>query len=158
MEDYDKILFLESLIDQASNKLKKLGCRKTKFFLVNDGLYQFFELGIDGIGKVKKLDEKTGATFSLFFALGGNSMLEKSSAMQHSIKAVINRWKKTKKAEYEDILLQIVHSMENAVEHDNYSIGLEMYPHIDGPAGIILWHANMPIEQLAIDISMRGDL
>lgn len=157
MEDHDKILFLESLLGQASKKLKKLGCRKTKFFLVNDGLYPFFGLGIDGIGKVKKVNEKTGATFSLAFPLYGNPVIEKSSAMRHSIKAVINRWKKTKKAEYEDILLQIVHSMENVVEHDNYSIGLEMYPHIGGLAGIILWHANMPIEQLAIDISIRGD-
>lgn len=158
MKNTDKILFLESLLNQASKKLKKLGCRKSKFFLLNDDPYPFFGLGIDGIGKMKKLNEKTGATFALSFPLCGNSMLEKSSAMQHSIKAIINRWKKTKKAEYEDILLQIVHSMENAVEHDGYSIGLEMHPYIGRPDGIILWHANMPIEQLAIDISMRGDL
>ena len=158
MKNDDKILFLESLLDQAGKKLKKLGCRKSKFFLVNDGPYPFFGLGIDGIGKVKKVNEKTGAAFSLTFPLYGNPVIEKSGAMRHSIKAVINRWKKTKKAEYEDILLQIVHGMENAVEHDNYSIGLEMYPHIGRQAGIILWHANMPIEQLAIDISMRGDL
>jgi len=157
MEDHDKILFLESLLDQASKKLKKLGYRKSKFFLLNDGPYPFFGLGIDGIGKVKKVNEKTGAAFSLTFPLYGNPMIEKSGTMQHSIKAVINRWKKTKKAEYEDILLQIVHDMENAVEHDGYSIGLELHFHIGRPNGIILWHANMPIEQLAIDISIRGD-
>ena len=98
-------------------------------------------------------DEKTGATFSLPFAMNGNSKFEKSRKVKHSIRTIINQWKKSKSAVDADILLQIVSQMEHEVEN-GWSIGLKFEKSL--VPGLILWHAHVPIEQLAISLDVEA--
>ena len=143
MEDVEKIVFLDKLLSQASKRLDFFD-NPSEFYLFDDAL--FFKLGTDSCD-VQRVNEKTGATFYLPFSIISNPILEKSRKVKHSIQTIINRWKKSKRAVDADILLQIVFQMEYEVEN-GWSIGLEFEKSL--VPGIILWHAYVPIEQLAI--------
>ena len=147
MEDTEKIEFLDRLLLQASKRLDFFG-KPSKFYLFDDGF--FFRLGTNSCD-VRRVNEKTGTTFSLPFAMNGNPVREKSSKVKHSILTIINRWKKSKRAVDADILLQIVSQMEHEVEN-GWSIGLKFES--NPVPGMILWHAHVPIEQLAISLDV----
>ena len=149
MEDVDKIVFLDKLLSQASKRLDFFG-KPNKFYLFDDAI--FFKLGTDSCD-VQRVNEKTGATFSLPFAMNGNSKFEKSRKVKHSIRTIINQWKKSKSAVDADILLQIVSQMEHEVEN-GWSIGLKFEKSL--VPGLILWHAHVPIEQLAISLDVEA--
>ena len=149
MEDVDKIAFLDKLLSQASKRLDFFG-KSSKFYLFDDGF--FFRLGTDSCD-VQRVNEKTGATFSLQFSTTSNPVLEKSSKVKHNIRTIINRWKKSKRAVDADILLQIVSQMEHEVEN-GWSIGLKFEKSL--VPGMILWHAHVPIEQLAISLDVEA--
>ena len=149
MEDVDKIVFLDKLLSQASKRLDFFG-NQNKFYLFDDAI--FFKLGTDSCD-VQRVNEKTGATFYLPFTMNGNPVLEKSSKIKHSIRAIINRWKKSKCTVDADILLQIVLQMEHEVEN-GWSIGLKFEKSL--VPGMILWHAHVPIEQLAISLDVEA--
>ena len=149
MEDVEKIEFFDRLLSQASKRLDFFG-KSSKFYLFDDAI--FFKLGTDSCD-VQRVNVKTGATFSLPFAINGNSMLEKSRKVKHSIQAIINRWKKSKSAVDADILLQIVLQMEHEVEN-GWSIGVKLEKSL--VPGLILWHAHVPIEQLAIALDLEA--
>ena len=149
MEDVDKIAFLDKLLSQASKRLDFFG-NSSKFYLFDDGL--FFKLGTDSCD-VQRVNEKTGATFYLPFSITSNPILEKSRKVKHSIQTIINRWKKSKSAVDADILLQIVLQMEHEVEN-GWSIGLKFEKSL--VPGLILWHAHVPIEQLAISLDVEA--
>lgn len=149
MEDVDKIVFLDKLLSQASKRLDFFGV-SSKFYLFDDGV--FFRLGTDSCD-VRRVNEKTGATFSLPFAMNGNTVLEKSIKVKRSVRTISNRWKKSKRAVDADILLQIVSRMEHEVEN-GWSIGLKFEKSL--VPGMILWHAHVPIEQLAISLDVES--
>lgn len=149
MEDVDKIVFLDKLLSQASKRLDFFG-NPNKFYLFDDAI--FFKLGTDSCD-VQLVNEKTGTTFYLPFTMNGNPVLEKSSKIKHSIRAIINRWKKSKRTVDADILLQIVLQMEHEVEN-GWSIGLKFEKSL--VPGMILWHAHVPIEQLAISLDVEA--
>ena len=149
MEDVEKIEFLDRLLSQASKRLDFFG-NSTKFYLFDDAI--FFKLGTDSCD-VKRVNEKTGATFYLPFSITSNPILEKSRKVKHSIQTIINRWKKSKSAVDADILLQIVSQMEHEVEN-GWSIGLKFERSL--VPGLILWHAHVPIEQLAISLDVEA--
>ena len=149
MEDTEKIEFLDRLLSQASKRLDFFG-KPSKFYLFDDGF--FFKLGTDSCD-VRRVNEKTGTTFSLPFAMNGNPVPEKSSKVKHSILTISNRWKKSKRAVDADILLQIVSQMEHEVEN-GWSIGLKFES--NPVPGLILWHAHVPIEQLAISLDIEA--
>ena len=149
MEDVEKIVFLDKLLSQASKRLDFFG-NPSEFYLFDDTI--FFKLGIDSCD-VQRVNEKTGATFSLQFTMNGNTMLEKSRKVKHSIQTIINRWKKSKSAVDADILLQIVLQMEHEVEN-GWSIGVKLEKSL--VPGLILWHAHVPIEQLAIALDLEA--
>ena len=149
MEDVEKIEFLDRLLSQASKRLDFFG-NSTKFYLFDDAI--FFKLGTDSCD-VKRVNEKTGATFYLPFSITSNPVLEKSRKVKHSIQTIINRWKKSKSAVDADILLQIVSQMEHEVEN-GWSIGLKFERSL--VPGLILWHAHVPIEQLAISLDVEA--
>lgn len=95
----------------------------------------------------------TSVSFSLPFSIHGNSMLEKSSELKHDMQTIINRWKRSKNALDAGILLEIVLQMEHEVEN-GWSI-VTGIPFKDNLVpGMILWHAHVPIEQLAISIDI----
>ena len=149
MEDVEKIEFLDRLLSQASKRLDFFG-NSTKFYLFDDAI--FFKLGTDSCD-VKRVNEKTGATFYLPFSITSNPVLEKSRKVKHSIQTIINRWKKSKITVDADILLQIVSQMEHEVEN-GWSIGLKFEKSL--VPGMILWHAHVPIEQLAISLDIEA--
>lgn len=149
MEDVDKIAFLDKLLSQASKRLDFFG-KSGKFYLFDDGF--FFRLGTDSCD-VQRVNEKTGATFSLPFSITSNPIIKKSRKVKHSIQTIINRWKKSKRAVDADILLQIVSQMEHEVEN-GWSIGLKFEKSL--VPGMILWHAHVPIEQLAISLDIEA--
>ena len=149
MEDVDKIAFLDKLLSQASKRLDFFG-NPSKFYLSDDGL--FFKLGTDSCD-VQRVNEKTGATFSLPFSITSNPIIKKSRKVKHSIQTIINRWKKSKITVDADILLQIVSQMEHEVEN-GWSIGLKFEKSL--VPGMILWHAHVPIEQLAISLDVEA--
>ena len=149
MEDTEKIEFLDRLLSQASKRLDFFG-KSSKFYLFDDGF--FFRLGTDSCD-VQRVNEKTGATFYLPFSITSNPILEKSRKVKHSIQTIINRWKKSKRAVDADILLQIVSQMEHEVEN-GWSIGLKFEKSL--VPGLILWHAHVPIEQLAISLDVEA--
>ena len=149
MEDVDKIVFLDKLLSQASKRLDFFG-NPSKFYLFDDCL--FFKLGTDSCD-VQRVNEKTGATFYLPFSITSNPVLEKSRKVKHSIQTIVNRWKNSKSAVDADILLQIVSQMEHEVEN-GWSIGLKFERSL--VPGMILWHAHVPIEQLAISLDVEA--
>ena len=149
MEDTEKIEFLDRLLSQASKRLDFFGI-PSKFYLFNDGF--FFRLGTDSCD-VRRVNEKTGATFSLPFSITSNPIIKKSRKVKHSIQTIINRWKKSKSAVDADILLQIVLQMEHEVEN-GWSIGVKLNKSL--VPGLILWHAHVPIEQLAIALDLEA--
>ena len=149
MEDVDKIAFLDKLLSQASKRLDFFG-NPSKFYLFDDGL--FFKLGTDSCD-VRRVNEKTGATFYLQFSTTSNPVLEKSSKVKYNIRTIINRWKKSNRTVDADILLQIVSQMEHEVEN-GWSIGLKLERSL--APGMILWHAHVPIEQLAISLDVEA--
>ena len=149
MEDVDKIEFLDKLLSQASKRLDFFG-NPNKFYLFDDAI--FFKLGTDSCD-VQRVNEKTGATFSLLFAMNVNPIFEKSRKVKHSIQTIINQWKKSKSAVDADILLQIVLQMEHEVEN-GWSIGVKLNKSL--VPGLILWHAHVPIEQLAIALDLEA--
>ena len=149
MEDVDKIAFLDRLLAQASKRLDFFGS-PSKFYLFDDAI--FFKLGTDSCD-LQRVNEKTGATFYLPFSITSNPILEKSRKVKHSIQTIINRWKKSKSAVDADILLQIVSQMEHEVEN-GWSIGLKFEKSL--VPGMILWHAHVPIEQLAISLDVEA--
>lgn len=87
------------------------------------------------------------------FSITSNHILEKSRKVKHSIQTIINRWKKSKRAVDANILLQIVSQMEHEVEN-GWSIGLKFEKSL--VPGLILWHAHVPIEQLAISLDVEA--
>ena len=149
MEDVEKIEFLDRLLSQASKRLDFFG-KSSKFYLFDDGF--FFRLGTDSCD-VQRVNEKTGATFSLPFSITSNPIIKKSRKVKHSIQTIINRWKKSKITVDADILLQIVSQMEHEVEN-GWSIGLKFEKSL--VPGMILWHAHVPIEQLAISLDVEA--
>ena len=149
MEDTEKIEFLDRLLSQASKRLDFFG-NSTKFYLFDDTI--FFKLGTDSCD-VKRVNEKTGTTFSLPFSITSNPIIKKSRKVKHSIQTIINRWKKSKITVDADILLQIVSQMEHEVEN-GWSIGLKFEKSL--VPGMILWHAHVPIEQLAISLDVEA--
>ena len=149
MEDVEKIVFLDKLLSQASKRLDFFD-NPSEFYLFDDAL--FFKLGTDSCD-VQRVNEKTGATFYLSFSITSNPILEKSRKVKHSIQTIINRWKKSKSAVDADILLQIVLQMEHEVEN-GWSIGLKFEKSL--VPGLILWHAHVPIEQLAIALDLEA--
>ena len=149
MEDTEKIEFLDRLLSQASKRLDFFG-KSSKFYLFDDGF--FFRLGTDSCD-VQRVNEKTGATFSLPFSITSNPIIKKSRKVKHSIQTIINRWKKSKITVDADILLQIVSQMEHEVEN-GWSIGLKFEKSL--VPGLILWHAHVPIEQLAISLDVEA--
>ena len=149
MEDVEKIVFLDKLLSQASKRLDFFS-KSSKFYLFDDAI--FFKLGTDSCD-VQRVNEKTGATFYLPFSITSNPILEKSRNVKHSIQTIINRWKKSKSAVDADILLQIVSQMEHEVEN-GWSIGLKFEKSF--VPGLILWHAHVPIEQLAISLDVEA--
>ena len=149
MEDTEKIEFLDRLLSQASKRLDFFG-KSSKFYLFDDGF--FFRLGTDSCD-VQRVNEKTGATFSLPFSITSNPIIKKSRKVKHSIQTIINRWKKSKITVDADILLQIVSQMEHEVEN-GWSIGLKFEKSL--VPGMILWHAHVPIEQLAISLDIEA--
>lgn len=149
MEDTEKIEFLDRLLSQASKRLDFFG-KSSKFYLFDDGF--FFRLGTDSCD-VQRVNEKTGATFSLPFSITSNPIIKKSRKVKHSIQTIINRWKKSKITVDADILLQIVSQMEHEVEN-GWSIGLKFEKSL--VPGMILWHAHVPIEQLAISLDVEA--
>jgi len=150
MDNIEKILFLEKLLVQASKKLKSFGY-SNNFFLY-ENINPLFELGTNEC-MVKNVNENTNATFPLIFSLHGNPILEKSKKIKHSLKSIINRWKNSKSEDDEDILLQIVFQMETEVDA-GYSIGIKFDRSFI--PGLILWHAKVPIEQLAIELDVAS--
>lgn len=150
MDNIEKILFLEKLLVQASKKLNSFGYSKN--FFLYDNFNPLFKLGTNEC-IVKKVNEDTNVTFPLIFSLHGNSMIEKSKAIKHSLKSIINRWKNSKSKDDEDILLQIVFQMEIEV-NSGYSIGIKFDRSLI--QGLILWHAKVPIEQLAIELDVAS--
>ena len=151
MDDDEKILVLEKLLAKASKRLNSLFHLKEFYLFENFNL--LFELGTHEC-MVKKVNENTNATFQLIFTIYGNHMIEKSKKIKHSLKSIINRWKKSKNRFAKDILLQIMSQMENAVEA-GYSIGIE-FGNNDLMQGLLLWHAKVPIEQLAIELDIAN--
>ena len=149
MEDVEKIVFLDKLLSQASKRLDFFG-NPSEFYLFDDTI--FFKLGTDSCD-VQRVNAKTGATFYLPFSITSNPILEKSRKIRHSIRTIINRWKKSKNAINADILLQIVLQMEHEVEN-GWSIGLKLKKSL--VPGLILWHAYVPIEQLAIALDLEA--
>ena len=149
MEDVEKIEFFDRLLLQASKRLNFFG-NPSEFYLFDDAL--FFKLGTDSCD-VQRVNEKTGATFYLPFSITSNPILEKSRKIKHSIQTIINRWKKSKSTVDADILLQIVSQMEHEVEN-GWSIGLKFEKSL--VPGLILWHAHVPIEQLAISLDVEA--
>ena len=149
MEDVEKIVFLDKLLSQASKRLDFFG-NPSEFYLFDDAI--FFKLGTDSCD-VQRVNVKTGATFYLPFSITSNPILEKSRKIRHSIRTIINRWKKSKNAIDADILLQIVSQMEHEVEN-GWSIGLKFES--NPVPGLILWHAHVPIEQLAISLDIEA--
>ena len=149
MEDTEKIEFLDRLLSQASKRLDFFGI-PSKFYLFNDGF--FFRLGTDSCD-VRRVNEKTGATFSLPFSITSNPIIKKSRKVKHNIQTIINRWKKSKRVVDADILLQIVLQMEHEVEN-GWPIGLKFEKSF--VPGMILWHAHVPIEQLAISLDVEA--
>ena len=149
MEDTEKIEFLDRLLSQASKRLDFFG-KSSKFYLFDDGF--FFRLGTDSCD-VQRVNEKTGATFSLPFSITSNPIIKKSRKVKHSIQTIINRWKKSKITVDANILLQIVSQMEHEVEN-GWSIGLKFEKSL--VPGMILWHAHVPIEQLAISLDIEA--
>ena len=143
MEDVDKIVFLDKLLSQASKRLDFFGV-PSKFYLFNDGL--FFTLETNSCS-MRIVNEKTGTAFYLSFEIHGNPMLNKSLKVKHNIRTIIDRWKNSKSAVDADILLQIVYPVE-----DGWSIGLKH--DISFTPKMILWHAHVPIEQLAISLDV----
>ena len=148
MEDVDKIVFLDKLLSQASKRLDFFGV-PSKFYLFNDGL--FFTIETNSCS-MRIVNEKTGTAFYLSFEIHGNHMLNKSLKVKHNIRTIIDRWKNSKSAIDADILLQIVRQMEHAVE-DGWSIGLKH--DINLTPKMRLWHAHVPIEQLAISLDIN---
>lgn len=146
MEDTEKIEFLDRLLSQASKRLDFFG-NPSKFYLFDDVL--FFKLGTDS-SFVNLVNEKTNKTFSFQFAM---PMLEKSRNVKHNIRTIINQWKNSKSDVAADILLQIVFQMEYEVEN-GWSIGLKFEKSL--VPGMILWHAYVPIEQLAISLDVEA--
>ena len=149
MEDVEKIVFLDKLLSQAAKRLDFFG-KSSKFYLFDDAI--FFKLGTDSCD-VQRVNEKTGATFYLPFSITSNPILEKSRKVKHSIQTIINRWKKSKSAVDANILLQIVLQMEHEVEN-GWSIGVKLNKSL--VPGLILWHAHVTIEQLAIALDLEA--
>lgn len=150
MTSDEKILFLEKLLSQASKRLVHFGWRKD-FFLFDD-VHPFYMLGTNDL-LVKRINEKTTATFNLPLAMHDNALLEKSRKAKHSVRAIINRWKNSKSTDDEDILLAIVDQMEHEAM-TGWAIGLQFF-HSMVP-GMVMWHANVPIEQLAIELDVAS--
>ena len=146
----EKILFLEKLLSQASKRLVHFGWKKD-FFLFDD-VHPFYMLGTKDL-LVNRINEKTSAAFNLPLAMHGNAMLEKSRKEKHSIHAIINRWKNSKSVDDEDILLAIVDQLEHEAM-TGWAIGLKFF-HSMVP-GMVMWHANVPIEQLAIELDVAS--
>ena len=149
LEDIEKIEFIDKLLSQASKRLDFFG-NPSKFYLFDDAL--FFKLGTD-FSFVNLVDEKTNKTFSFQFAMNANPILEKSRKVKHRIRTIINQWKNSKSAVAADILLQIVSQMEHEVEN-GWSIGVKFERSL--VPGMILWHAHVPIEQLAISLDVEA--
>ena len=149
MEDVDKIVFLDKLLSQASKRLDFFG-KPSEFYLFDDGL--FFTIETNSCS-MRIVNEKTGTAFYLSFEIHGNPMLNKSLKVKHNIRTIIDRWKNLKSAIDADILLQIVCQMEHVVE-DGWSIGLKR--DISLTPKMILWHAHVPIEQLAISLDVEA--
>ena len=152
MDKAEKILFLEKLLDMASKKLKELGY-KNSFFLFDD-IAPFYSLGTSEL-RVNKVNEETGYPFDLTFIMHGNTMLEKSPALRHSINAIFNKWKKSKCSQCEDILLQIVDQLEQETTN-GWAIGLPFEYSSSHKCGLLLWHAGVSIEQLAISLDIMA--
>ena len=149
MEDVDKIVFLDKLLSQASKRLDFFG-KPSEFYLFDDGL--FFTIETNSCS-MRIVNEKTGSAFYLPFSIHGNPMLNKSLKVKHNIRTIIDRWKNLKSAIDADILLQIVCQMEHVVK-DGWSIGLKR--DISLTPKMILWHAHVPIEQLAISLDVEA--
>lgn len=150
MASDEKILFLEKLLSQASKRLAHFGWKKD-FFLFDD-MHPFYMLGTTDL-LVNKINEKTSATFNLPLAMHGNALLEKSRKLKHSVRAIINRWKNSKSADDKDILLAIVGQMEHEAM-TGWAIGLKFFNSI--VPGMVMWHANVPIEQLTIELDVAS--
>ena len=150
MASDEKILFLEKLLSQASKRLAHFGWKKD-FFLFDD-VHPFYMLGTNDL-LVNRINEKTSAAFNLPLAMHGNAMLEKSRKAKHSVRAIIKRWKNSKSANDKDILLAIVDQMELEAM-TGWAIGLKFFD--SSVPGMVMWHANVSIEQLAIKLDVAS--
>ena len=149
MDNTQKILFLENLLDMASKTLKKFK-QASKFFLCEGNVYDGFRyIGTDTSSLCKvNLDEDSH--FNFVIDLG----LRKKLVGKHSIKRMFSKWKKTNDKDIEDVLLKIISQMEEEVAN-GWTLGLKL-PWGSEVPGIILWHAKTPIEQLAIELDVMA--
>lgn len=157
MSDDDKILFLENLLAIASKTLKKFK-QADKFYLCEDNVYAGFchiatnsaflcKVDLDSC-KVD-LDNDSHFNFTIDLHLSKTLASEK-----HSLKKVFSKWKKAKNEVAKSILLQIINKMEEEVA-SGWTLGMKLPTGSEVP-GIVLWHANVAIEQLAVELDMMA--
>lgn len=145
MSNDEKIFFLEKLLCQAEKRLKELGCPNEEFFLDNHfGILYELRCG-PCIAKI--MNEKTKQTYQLTFVLS-------YEPTDGNIKTIIRQWKKSHCKDDEETLLEIVNQMEDYVDH-GWSIAFKFTNNNLVP-GIVAWHANVPIEQLAIELDLHA--
>ena len=150
MSDDDKILFLENLLAIASKTLKKFK-QADKFYLCEDNVYTGFCHIATNSASLCKVDLDNDSHFNFIIELHLSKTLANE---KHSLKKVFSKWKKAKNEIAKSILLQIINKMEEEVA-SGWTLGMKL-PYGSEVPGIVLWHANVSIEQLAIELDVMA--